>query len=143
MARSSEKFGSINQAMIYLEQARRLCLLLQGELGGDNADEFMYIISEMLTDYRPKLATQEKLKLPFGNKNHNSNTQKRPSTSFVKSGVSYEQAGIPPVSFADVHEVSKLPSASINVNINACGTKQFIQKKIIEDTDDDIMETEL
>lgn len=65
MARSSEKFEAIKQAVIYLEQAQRLCILLKEEPGDDdNANEFLDIIQDKLADCQRKLVNQSGFKLP-------------------------------------------------------------------------------
>lgn len=65
MARSSEKFEAINQAVIYLEQAQRLCVLLKEEPGTDSkTNEFQYIIRDKLADCQRKLVNQSGFNLP-------------------------------------------------------------------------------
>lgn len=65
MARSSEKFQAIKQANIYLEQAQRLCILLQEEPGGDlNSSEYMDVIRDKLADCQRALVNQGGFKLP-------------------------------------------------------------------------------
>ncbi|CAH0406521.1 unnamed protein product [Chilo suppressalis] len=65
MARSSQKFDAIRQAVIYLEQSQRLCLLLKEEPAGEsNATKFLDVIRDLLVDCQRKLVTQVGYKLP-------------------------------------------------------------------------------
>ncbi|KAI5633072.1 mab-21 protein domain-containing protein [Phthorimaea operculella] len=65
MARSSERFDAIKQAVIYLEQAQRLCILLLDEPGGDfTANGFFEVIRDKLADCQRKLVNQGGFKLP-------------------------------------------------------------------------------
>lgn len=65
MARSSEKFEALRQAVIYLEQAQRLSLLLKEEPAGEySANEYLEVIREKLVDCQTKLVTQGGYKLP-------------------------------------------------------------------------------
>lgn len=65
MARSSEKFEALRQAVIYLEQAQRLCILLREEPAGDaTSSEYLNVIRDKLADCQRKLANQGGFKLP-------------------------------------------------------------------------------
>lgn len=109
MARSSEKFDSINQAMIYMEQAQRLCLLLLDEPGGDaTADEYLEIIREKLADYQRKILHQIKYKLSSRQENTirsvRGSMKQRPKTKRVISqDSSSDDSGIAPITIADIH----------------------------------------
>lgn len=65
MARFSEKFKAIKQAVIYLEQAQRLCRLLLEEPGGDiTANEYLEQIREDLAECHRMLIDQCGYKIP-------------------------------------------------------------------------------
>lgn len=71
MARSSERFEAIRQAIIYLEQAQRLCTLLLEEPGADTtAHEFMEVVRDKLSDCQRKLVQQGGFKLPPRRESH-------------------------------------------------------------------------
>lgn len=71
MARSSEKFDALRQAVIYLEQAQRLCYLLREEPAGDGtANEYLDVIRDKLSDCQRKLVNQGGYKLPPRDKLH-------------------------------------------------------------------------
>ncbi|KAJ8725616.1 hypothetical protein PYW08_003799 [Mythimna loreyi] len=79
MARSSEKFEAIRQALIYQEQAQRLCKLLLEEPGGDmTANEYLDVVHEKLIDCQRKLANQGGLKLPTRKESKLDRTQQKP-----------------------------------------------------------------
>ncbi|XP_072943942.1 uncharacterized protein [Epargyreus clarus] len=70
MARSSEKFEALRQAVIYLEQAQRLCYLLRDEPAGElNAIEYLDVIRDKLADCQRKLVNQGGFKLPTRGEN--------------------------------------------------------------------------
>ncbi|CAD0196763.1 unnamed protein product [Chrysodeixis includens] len=109
MARSSERFDSIRQALIYLEQAQRLCTLLLEEPGGDNtANEYLDVIHDKLTDCKRKLVKQLN-KLPSRqDSNLDRNVyrvtrKQRPRFDDHNQHSPSEHAGIQPFSFVDVH----------------------------------------
>lgn len=65
IARTSERFEAIKQAIIYLEQAHRLCLLLLDEPGADIiANEYLDVIRDKLSDCQRKLINQVGINLP-------------------------------------------------------------------------------
>lgn len=113
MARSSEKFDSLRQAVIYLEQAQRLCYLLKEEPAGDVvAYEYLEVIRDLLADCRRKLVNQGGYKLPLREKTnlkHSvSNTNKirkhRPRYEHIVNQDATSDAGsIQPLAFVEVH----------------------------------------
>ncbi|CAG9096631.1 unnamed protein product [Plutella xylostella] len=65
MARSSERFESIRQALIYLEHAQLLCHLLLDEAAGEmTANEYLDVIRDKLADCQRKLVNQGGFNLP-------------------------------------------------------------------------------
>lgn len=65
MARYSEKFEAINQAVIYLEQAQRLCKLLLEEASAETtANEYLDVIRDDLAECHRKLINQSGYLLP-------------------------------------------------------------------------------
>lgn len=65
MARSSEKFDAIKQVIIYLEQAQRLCIILQYQPGYiDDANKLLEVVRDKLADCQRKLVKQSGFKLP-------------------------------------------------------------------------------
>ncbi|XP_068630103.1 uncharacterized protein [Battus philenor] len=129
MARSSEKFEAIKQAVIYLEQAQRLCRLLLEEPAGDvTANEYLDVIRDKLIDCQRKLAKQVGCKLP---PRMESSSERSVNTKMIrKHRPKYEHIinqdsprdgqSIAPFSFVDVHveninkhkEVKKLTVAA-------------------------------
>lgn len=112
MARSSEKFEVIKQAVIYLEQAHRLCRLLLEEPAGDvTAKEYLDVIRDKLTDCQRKLAKQVAYKLPprmesYSDRSGNSHfiRKHRPKYEHIINQDSpSEGPGIAPFTFVDVH----------------------------------------
>lgn len=112
MARSSEKFEAIKQAVIYLEQAQRLCILLKEEPGHeDNANEFQDVIQDKLADCQRKLVNQSGFKLPP----RESQIERSPMKPIIKVRPRYQQivaqvsesptenTGISEFTFVDVH----------------------------------------
>lgn len=109
MARSSERFEAIRQALIYLEQAQRLCKLLLEEPGGDmTAKEYLDVVREKLIDCQRKLANQGGLKLPTRRESKLDRTQQKP---LRKQRPKFEEVtdsptdnpGISAFTFVDVH----------------------------------------
>lgn len=80
MARSSEKFEALRQAVIYLEQAQRLCFLLRDEPAGEfTAIEYLDVIRDKLADCQRKLVNQGGFKLPTrGENNVDRNNHSKP-----------------------------------------------------------------
>ncbi|XP_050664292.1 uncharacterized protein LOC126964972 [Leptidea sinapis] len=112
MARSSEKFGTIRQAVIYLEQAKRLCILLSEEPAGDvTAHEYLDVIRDKLADCQRMLAKQVGYKVSVRDKlSHDRITDSnvirkhRPKYEHIMSQDSpTESIGIAPFTFVDVH----------------------------------------
>ncbi|XP_026757638.2 uncharacterized protein LOC113517233 [Galleria mellonella] len=114
MSRSSEKFEAIGQAIIYLEQAQRLCLLLLEEPGGDiTANEYMDVIRDKLADCQRKLANQVGYKLSMRRESNADRPlpkaikKRRPKFDNINGNNSpTETPGITPFSFihaADIH----------------------------------------
>ncbi|KAG7307218.1 hypothetical protein JYU34_007374 [Plutella xylostella] len=65
MARSSERFESIRQALIYLEHAQLLCHLLLDEAAGEmKPNEYLDVIRDKLADCQRKLVNQGGLNFP-------------------------------------------------------------------------------
>lgn len=109
MARSSERFDSIRQAVIYLEQAQRLCTLLLEEPGGDNtANEYLDVIHDKLTDCQRKLVKQMN-KLPSRQESNLDRNmyrvarKQRPQFENHNQPSPSDYPGIQPFSFVDVH----------------------------------------
>ena len=109
MARSSERFEAIRQALIYLEQARRLCKLLLEEPGGDaTATEYLDVIREKLIDCQRKLANQDGFRLPTRRESklertpHKPTRKQRPKFEDVHDSPT-DNPGISAFTFVDVH----------------------------------------
>ncbi|XP_075969534.1 uncharacterized protein LOC142972362 [Anticarsia gemmatalis] len=107
MARSSERFEAIRQAVIYLEQAQRLCLLLLDEPGADiTANEFLDVVRDKLADCQRKLVQQGGFKLP-PRRESKLERLSRPSRLKFRHIVNHdsptENHGIAPFTFVDVH----------------------------------------
>lgn len=122
MARSSEKFEAIKQAVIYLEQAQRLCILLKEEPGhDDNANQFMDVIQDKLADCQRKLVNQSGFKLPPRESQIERSVVKpikkvRPRYQQIVAQASdspTENAGISVFSFVDVHAENLNASSKI------------------------------
>lgn len=121
MARSSEKFEAIRQAIIYLEQAQRLCVLLMEEPGGDaNGHEYLDVIRDKLADCQRKLVNQKGIILPLrkATSTHNNNNtdrlvqniqRQRPKVEHIVNQDSpTENKGIQAFSFVDVQGESPM-----------------------------------
>ncbi|KAM3963470.1 uncharacterized protein ACR2FA_002406 [Aphomia sociella] len=112
MSRSSEKFEAIGQAIIYLEQAQRLCLLLLDEPAGDiTANAYMDVIRDKLADCQRKLANQGGYKLTVRRESNVDRPLKkaihkrRPKFDNINGSNSPTDAsGFAPFNFAEVHE---------------------------------------
>lgn len=122
MARSSEKFQAIKQAVIYLEQAQRLCILLKDEPGNDiMSNEFQDIIQDKLVDCQRKLVNQSGFKLPP----RESQIERSPMKPIKKVRPRYQQivaqtsdsptdhTGISAFTFVDVHVENSNGSSKI------------------------------
>lgn len=113
MARSSEKFDAIRQAVIYLEQAQRLCTLLLEEPAGETTgNEYLDVIRDKLADCQRKLVTQGGFKLPPRRESyldrsvHNAVRRQRPKFEHIvnqDSPTPTENHGISAFTFVDVH----------------------------------------
>ncbi|XP_059054349.1 uncharacterized protein LOC131848486 [Achroia grisella] len=111
MSRSSEKFEAIGQAIIYLEQAQRLCLLLLEEPGGDiAANEYMDVIRDKLVDCQRKLANQVGYKLTMRRESNADRplpkaiTKRRPKFDNINGNNSPTNAPtITPFTFVEIH----------------------------------------
>lgn len=113
MARSSEKFDALRQAIIYLEQAQRLGYLLREEPGGDiTAREYLDIIRDKLADCQRKIVSQGGYKMPLREKSFLE--KKSPHANLIrKQRPRYEHivnqnsptdgTSIAPLTFVDVH----------------------------------------
>lgn len=111
MARSSERFEAIRQAVIYLEQAQRLCTLLLEEPGGDiTASEYLDVVRDKLNDCQRKLVNQGGFKLP---PRRESNLERAPQKNYRRQRPKFENIvsqdsptdnpGISAFTFVDVH----------------------------------------
>ncbi|XP_039746882.1 uncharacterized protein LOC120624419 isoform X2 [Pararge aegeria] len=108
MARSSEKFDTLRQAVIYLEQAKRLCYLLREEPAGDGtANEYLDVIRDKLSDCQRKLVNQGGYKLPPRDK---VNTERNGQAHFIRKHrpkcehiINQDSDSITPFTFADIH----------------------------------------
>lgn len=128
MARSSEKFEAIKQAVIYLEQAHRLCILLREQPGyHDNASEFLDVIQDKLADCNRKLVNQSGYNLPRRESQIERSAVKpiskvRPRYQQTVTQVSEsptEQAGISVFTFVDVHAENLGESSKIRFDDSA------------------------
>lgn len=115
MARSSENFEDIRQALIYLEQAQRLCMLLMEETPGDfTANEYLDIIRDKLADCQRKLVNQVGYKLTPRRDSHverNAHKEIRKQRPRFENMISQDSptdsAGIPAFTFVDIEPVPK------------------------------------
>ncbi|CAK1552079.1 unnamed protein product [Leptosia nina] len=110
MARSSEKFDAIRQAVIYLEQAKRLCILLKEEPAGEaSAQDYVHIIRDKLGDCQRKLANQVGYKVSMREQERsvhaNMIRKHRPRYEHIINSQDSptENSGIAPFTFVDVH----------------------------------------
>lgn len=109
MARSSEMYEAIKQAVIYLEQAQRLCTLLLEEPGGDiTANEFLDVVRDKLADCQRKLVNQGGFKLPRRESQIERSAMRparkmRPKYENIVSHSPTENPGISAFTFVDVH----------------------------------------
>lgn len=111
MARSSEKFEAIKQAVIYLEQAHRLCLLLLEEPSGEtSAKEYLDVIRDKLNDCQRKLVNQGGFKLPPRRESSVNRMQQLPIRkqrpkykNIISQDSPTAEAGISAFTFVDVH----------------------------------------
>ncbi|KAJ2952781.1 hypothetical protein O0L34_g7141 [Tuta absoluta] len=112
MARSSERFDAIKQAVIYLEQAQRLCILLLDEPGGDfTANGFFEVIRDKLADCQRKIINQGGFKLPPRRESQVDRVAKKPMRMkpLHRHIMSSDQdsptdtPGAPAFTFVDVH----------------------------------------
>ncbi|XP_063378074.1 uncharacterized protein LOC134665156 [Cydia fagiglandana] len=124
MARSSETFGDIRQALIYLEQAQRLCMLLMEEPAGEiTANGYLDVIRDKLTDCQRKLVNQVGYRLtPRSEKqvNRKANSHvhpiRKPRHRFehiINQDSPTDSAGIPAFTFADIEYTGK--SSALNL----------------------------
>ncbi|XP_022819424.1 uncharacterized protein LOC111351635 [Spodoptera litura] len=122
MARSSEKFEAIRQALIYLEHAQRLCILLSEEPGSDStAKEYLRVIREKLVDCQRKLVQQSYLpQKPEINRNRKPQRHRKQRPKFEDiPDSSADSPGIPAFTFVDVHvENSTYDHMKLNVFTN-------------------------
>ncbi|XP_023946614.2 uncharacterized protein LOC112051974 [Bicyclus anynana] len=112
MARSSEKFDALRQAVIYLEQAQRLCYLLREEPAGEGtANEYLDVIRDKLKDCQRKLVNQGGYKLPPRDKSNiernvpsNLIKKHRPKCEHIINQDSPSEGGsLTQFTFADIH----------------------------------------
>ncbi|XP_041977539.1 uncharacterized protein LOC121731918 [Aricia agestis] len=112
MARSSEKFEALRQAVIYLEQAQRLCVLLKEEPAGDmTARDYIDIIRDKLADCQRKLVNEGGYKLQNREKKYTDvNIQTKAMRKhrpryehIINQDSPTDTSGIGPFTFADVH----------------------------------------
>ncbi|XP_030024349.1 uncharacterized protein LOC115443184 isoform X2 [Manduca sexta] len=127
MARSSEKFDAVKQAIIYLEQAQRLCILLSEEPAADaTAAEYLDIIREKLADCQRKVVNQGGYKLPprrdskLDRPVNNPIRKQRPKFEHIVSQDSpVENHSIQAFTFVDVHvENSSRHELKTNFKLN-------------------------
>ncbi|XP_049867138.1 uncharacterized protein LOC126367593 [Pectinophora gossypiella] len=125
MARTSERFEAIKQAIIYLEQAQRLCVLLMDDPGGDiTANEYLDIIREKLADCQRKLVNQGGFKLPPRRESQVDRPIQKPIRKMrpkyqhiVSQDSPTDTTGAPAFTFVDVHiENSKQAGKSITID---------------------------
>lgn len=110
MARSSEKFDAIRQAVIYLEQARRLAVLLREEPAGEtSAYEYDHIIRDKLADCQRKLANQVgyKVSVRENDRSVHANVMRKQRPRFEhiinNQDSPTDQSPTPPFTFVDIH----------------------------------------
>lgn len=121
MARSSEKFEAIKQAIIYLEQAQRLSTLLKEEPTGEfTANEYLDVIRDKLADCQRKLVTQGGYKLPLRREGSERSVQRpiRKRNSRYDSNISdspSESVGFSAFTFVDVHAENSTTQDSIKL----------------------------
>lgn len=112
MARSSEKFEALRQAVIYLEQAHRLCILLKEEPAGDlTANDYLHVIREKLADCQRKLVQESRYKIAKREKRYSERVL--PTQNIRKHRPRYEHINnqdsptdsinATPFTFVDVH----------------------------------------
>lgn len=120
IARSSEKFEAFKQAVIYLEQANRLCLLLLDEPAGDiTANEYLDVIRDKLADCQRKLVKQGGFKLPPRKESNLDRSVPKPTRrpnveDIVNQASPTEHHGIPPFTFVDIHVESHEQQVKLN-----------------------------
>lgn len=127
MARSSEKFEAIRQAIIYLEQAQRLCILLLDEPGAEsNANGYLDVVRDKLSDCQRKLVQQGGYKLPPRLENPERPALKiirKPRQRFeniMNQDSPIDNQSIPAFTFVDVHaENSNYINGKLNNNMLA------------------------
>lgn len=116
MARSSEKFEAIQQAVIYLDQAHRLCILLREQPGHhENANEFLDVVRDKLADCQRKMVNQRGHNLP-PRESQIERSAVRPRYQQIVAQVNEsptEQAGISVFTFVDVHAENVNESSKI------------------------------
>lgn len=113
MSRMSERFDAMKQAVIYLEQAERLCMLLQEESCGEaSAIDYLEAISEKLHECRQKLINQSRIRLRRQKEKQQDAEQvrgfqkQRPKyIQMISSESSMEASGISHFTQVDVHHV--------------------------------------
>ncbi|XP_047510183.1 uncharacterized protein LOC125053049 [Pieris napi] len=110
MARSSEKFEAIRQAVIYLEQAKRLTILLKEEPASEaSVHEYDHIIRDKLADCQRKLANHIGYKVSVREHHRSVNTnmmrKQRPKVEHIINNQDSptDNSATPPFAFVDVH----------------------------------------
>lgn len=109
MARSSERFEAIKQAVIYLEQTQRLCTLLLEEPGGDStANDYLDVVRDKLADCQRKLVNQGGFKLPRRESQVDRAAMRpfrklRPKYENIVSHSPTDNPGVSAFTFVDVH----------------------------------------
>ncbi|XP_028161983.1 uncharacterized protein LOC114353978 [Ostrinia furnacalis] len=129
MARSSEKFEAIRQAVIYLEQAQRLCVLLKEEPAGEyTANEYLDVIRDKLLDCQRKLANQVGFKLPPRRESSVERSAQRPIRklrpryeNITNQDSPSDSSGFSAFTFVEIHAESSSNQDSIRLNIDDIG----------------------
>lgn len=117
MAESSERLDASRQAIIYLEHANRLSMLLKGEAGGEGAGrEFIAIIREKVEILKDKVGNPGAPQVPKRNESFNSNSG-RPGTSGIKKLKSDQYMNIENVNTSEHYNVKASEPVSPTVKL--------------------------
>ncbi|GBP10935.1 hypothetical protein EVAR_5499_1 [Eumeta japonica] len=137
MARYSDKFEATKQAIIYAEQAQRLCMLLLEEPAGEMAaNDFLDIIRERLAEYQRKLVHHGGYKLLSKRESRRISgiqprtpsqpiRRQRPRSlnNIIAQDSPTDASSAPAFTFADVHAASPGSSRnranSVNLTVNS------------------------
>lgn len=117
MAESSERLDASRQAIIYLEHANRLSVLLRDEPGGQGAGrEFIAIIREKTEILKDKVGNPGAPQVPKRNESFSSNAG-RPGTSGIKKLKSDQYMNIENVNNSEHYNVKASEPVSPTVKL--------------------------